>query len=101
MFRHIVLLRLADDAPEGRAGEIVEALRRLPATVTTLRRYDVGLDQGLAAGNAHVGVVADFDDRAGYEAYRDHPDHVAVIAGLITPVLAERTAVQVVLDGDG
>jgi hypothetical protein len=41
-----------------------------------------------------VAVVGDYDDRAGWEAYRDHPDHVAFIAERIKPHLVARTAVQ-------
>jgi hypothetical protein len=93
-FRHIVLLTLADDAPEGRADEIVTALRGLPADIPELRSYVVGLDLGLHEANSTIAVVADTDDQAGWEAYRDHPAHRAVIDELITPVLVGRAAVQ-------
>ena len=93
-FRHIVLLTLADDAPPGRVDEIVNALRRLPAAIPELRGYVVGVDAGLSPGNASIAVVADTDDQAGWERYRDHPEHQRVIAELIAPVLATRTAVQ-------
>jgi hypothetical protein len=94
MFRHIVLLTLTDDAPPGQAEAIVEALRTLPGRVPSILAYRVGRDAGLADDNAHVAVVADFDDEAGYVEYRDHPDHVDVIATMIRPHLASRTAVQ-------
>lgn len=94
MLRHVVLLHLRADAPDGRAGEIAEALRELPATVSSLRSYEVGIDAGLAEGNAHVVVVADFDDAEGFHRYRDHPDHVRVIEELIAPALERRSAVQ-------
>ncbi|MCD9624382.1 Dabb family protein [Rhabdothermincola salaria] len=93
-FRHIVLLTLADDAPPGRADEIVAALRRLPSAIPELRTYVVGVDAGVSPGNATIAVVADTDDQAGWERYRDHPEHQQVIAELIAPVLAARTAVQ-------
>lgn len=93
-FRHIVLLTLADDAPAGRADEIAAALRALPSVIPELRGYEVGVDLGLSAGNATIGVVADTDDRQGWETYRDHPEHQRVIAELIAPVLASRVAVQ-------
>lgn len=92
--RHIVLLTLVDDAPEGRAEEIAEALRSLPAQIPELRNYVVGVDLGLAEGNATIAVVADVDDAAGWATYRDHPAHVKVIEELINPVKAGRTAVQ-------
>jgi len=98
-FRHVVLLTLAEHAPAGRAEEIAAALRELPAQIPELRSYVVGVDAGLTAGNATIAVVADTDDQAGWEAYRDHPEHQKVIAELIAPVLAGRAAVQHHLPG--
>lgn len=97
-FRHVVLLTLADDAAPERAGEIVDALRGLPDAIPELLGYEVGLDAGLSEGNATIAVVADTADRAGWEAYRDHPEHQRVITELVAPVLAGRVAVQHPLD---
>lgn len=90
-FRHVVLLTL-DDACDVEA--LLAELRQLPAAIPELRGYVVGRDAGISEGNATVAVVADFDDRAGYETYRDHPAHQAVIAGRIAPHLVARAAVQ-------
>ena len=45
-------------------------------------------------GNYDYVVVGEFDDVDGYLTYRDHPDHQAFIAELITSHVAERAAVQ-------
>lgn len=90
-FRHIVLLTL-DDACD--VDGVIAALRTLPGQIPELRSYVVGRDAGLTEGNATVAVVADCDDQAGWEAYRDHPAHQAVIAERIKPHLVSRTAVQ-------
>lgn len=90
-FRHIALLTFA---PGADVDAIAEALRTLPAEIPELRRYVVARDAGLAADNADLAVVADVDDQAGYETYRDHPAHRAVIAERIAPHLIARTAVQ-------
>lgn len=91
MLRHVVLLRFTDP---GVADEVVGALRELPARVPSIRSYEVTTDAGLAEGNAHVCVTADFDDADGHAAYTAHPDHVAVIDRLIRPNLESRSAVQ-------
>ena len=39
-------------------------------------------------------MTADFDDEAGWAAYRDDPTHRGIIAQHITPIIAERTAIQ-------
>lgn len=94
MFRHVVLLRFDRGAPEGHAELVARELRTLPAAIPALRSYEVGVDVGLADDNAHVAVVAGFDDEAGYDTYRDHPAHRRIIAELIAPHLQSRTASQ-------
>ena len=91
-FRHVVLLTLDADTDEIVA--VVEALRALPDEIPELRGYVVGVDAGLSEGNATVAVVADTDDRLGWETYRDHPAHRRVIEQMVAPRLVARAAVQ-------
>jgi len=93
-FRHVVVLKFNDDATDAQRAEIVAALHTLPTTIRSLRSYVVGLDAGVDQGNASLAVVADFDDVDGYVEYRDDPVHRRIIAELIRPILASRTAVQ-------
>lgn len=97
--RHVVTLHF-DGAPAGTVSDIVARLRRLPETIDTIDSYSVGIDLGLADGNATVGIVADFASVDAYEVYRDHADHQAVIAESIRPVLTARSAIQYELIGD-
>jgi len=101
VLRHVVVMRfLAGTPPE--AVEAVEAgLAELPARIAEVRAFAFGRDAGLAAGNADLAVVADFDDAAAYASYAAHPAHVELVATRIRPILAERSAVQFLLDGDG
>lgn len=92
--RHIVTLTFRDGTSDDQVHEIVEALRRLPSQIDEIETYAVGTDAELAEGNAHLGIVADFDSIEAYEVYRDHPAHQAVITELIVPVVAGRSAVQ-------
>ena len=92
--RHVVTLTFRDDTTSEQVDEIVGALRALPDAIPELRDYVVGADVGRSDGNASLAIVADFDSWEGYEAYRDHPQHVAVATDLILPVLAGRGAVQ-------
>ena len=97
MFRHIVLLTIADDAPVTAVSDILAGLDTLPGAIPEIDAYRVGIDAGLAEGNATIGIVADFADQAAYEVYRDHPVHRAVIEERILPVLSERRAIQMEL----
>ena len=96
MLRHIVLLRFTSPDPE-LVDRVATALEALPREVPSIRSYAVGRDLGLGDGNAHLAVVAEFDDAAGHAEYRDHPAHMAVIDELIRPNLESRSAIQMEL----
>lgn len=98
MLRHVSLLRFTDDSELGSADAVAdavaEALGALRGKIPALRAYRIERDLGLAADNAHLAVVAEFDDAAGHAEYRDHPAHVEVLEQLIRPALATRSAIQ-------
>jgi hypothetical protein len=94
MLRHVVLFTWTEDTdPDTRAATIA-ALRRLPEEVGGMTSFAVGPDAGLAEGNAHTALVADFPDGDAYRAYATDPRHLAVIAEHVKPHLANRSAVQ-------
>jgi Stress responsive A/B Barrel Domain len=94
MIRHVVLFRWTAEATAEQKRRVAAELRRLPSVVPSLRAYHLGTDLGLNPGNFEFAVAADFDDADGYVAYRDHPEHRAIVAEFIQPVVAERAAVQ-------
>ena len=99
MFRHVVMMKWTDEStPEARRAAIA-AVRGLPAVVPSIRKLSCGADAGVAEGNYDFVAVVDFDDRAGYQTYASHPDHVEVITELLRPIAAQRAAVQYELDG--
>jgi endonuclease/exonuclease/phosphatase family metal-dependent hydrolase len=97
VIRHVVVLRWQDDATAEQRQAVVDGLRALPAVIPELRAYVVGVDAGLAEGNADLVVIGDVDDVAGWRAYMDHPAHQQVIVERIRPILAARTAIQIEL----
>lgn len=94
MFRHVVLFTWAEGVTEEHKRELAAELRTLPGTVDVIRDYRVGPDAGLNPANRDFAVVADFDDAAGYQTYRDHPAHRALVEKYITPAASERAAIQ-------
>ena len=92
--RHVVTLTFADDTTDDQLDAIVEGLRGLPEAIPEIADYVVGLDAGLAEGNATLAIVADFASEDDYATYRDHPAHHAVIQERIIDHLAGRSAVQ-------
>ena len=94
MIRHVVMFRWAADATQEQKQRVAAELGRLPALVPSLRAYRLGADLGLNPGNFDFAVAADFDDADGYLAYRDHPEHRAIVTEFIRPITGERAAVQ-------
>ncbi|GAA3703658.1 Dabb family protein [Nonomuraea antimicrobica] len=94
MIRHIVLFTWTDDATDEQRAAVATELRGLQAVIPQIRAFTVGDDAGINQGNHDFAVVADFDSVDDYLVYRDHPDHQAVIAERIKPILASRAAVQ-------
>jgi hypothetical protein len=94
VIRHVVLLAFLDTATDVQVQAIEDALSRLPERLLLIRSYVIGRDLGLNEGNASFAVTADFASVDDYVVYRDDPEHKRIIAELITPILAGRTAVQ-------
>ena len=94
MIRHVVTFSWRDDVDAEQRAATVAALRRLPEEVGGSTAFTVGPDAGLAEGNAHTALVADFPDAAAWQAYARHPRHLEVIAEHVRPHLASRSAVQ-------
>jgi hypothetical protein len=94
MIRHVVMFRWAPEATQEQKQRVTTELARLPALVPSLRAYRLGADLGLNPGNFDYAVAADFDDADGYLAYRDHPEHRAIVEEFIRPIVGERAAVQ-------
>jgi hypothetical protein len=95
MLRHVVVFRWKPEATAEQKALVYAELVNLPAVVPSIRSFVIGPDAGITQGNAEFAVTADFDDEAGFAAYRDDPTHRAIIAEHIAPIIAERTAVQI------
>jgi hypothetical protein len=94
MIRHTVAFRWTEQATAEQKAQVSAELSRLPALVPSLRSFELGTDIGVNEGNGDFAVCASFDDLDGYLAYRDNPDHQAIIRDLIRPIMAQRLAVQ-------
>ncbi|MGZ8763130.1 MAG: Dabb family protein [Acidimicrobiia bacterium] len=94
MIQHVVLLTFVPEATPEQVAAVIDGLQALPELIPQIKRYAVGPDLGLAADTASFGIVAEFETRADYEAYRDHPAHQQVIAEHIAPIRVARAAIQ-------
>jgi hypothetical protein len=94
MIRHVALFRWKPGATEEQKKLVAAELATLPSAVPSIRAFATGADAGINQGNFDFAVTADFDDELAYLAYRDDPTHRDIIATYITPLVAERAAVQ-------
>jgi hypothetical protein len=94
VIRHNVLFKWKPEATDDEKEQVATELAKLPAAVPSLRAFECGPDARLAQGNFDFAVSADFDDEAGFYAYRDDPAHREIVDKYILPITAQRVAVQ-------
>lgn len=75
---HVVLFRCRPPVEENRAA-VVATLQALAGQIPALRSLSVGADVLGTARSYDVALIAQFDDRAGLEAYQTHPAHVQAL----------------------
>jgi hypothetical protein len=81
MLKHVVCWKIADaDSAEGQAkiASIVAGLNSLVAVVPSIRSLSVGPTVVTGPNHWNLGLIVDFDDEAGLEAYQVHPEHQKV-----------------------
>ena len=94
MIRHSALFKWTTEATAEQKQSVATELAALAPNVPSIRGFVIGADAGLASGNYDFAVTADFDDEAGFFAYRDDPTHLEIITRTIRPITAQRVAVQ-------
>jgi hypothetical protein len=94
MIRHTVLFTWKLEATEDEKQRVAAEVAKLPSMIPSVRAFASGPDAGLNQGNFDFAVTADFDDLAGYLAYRDDPGHREIVQRYLMPVLDKRAAVQ-------
>ena len=94
MFRHAVVFTFTPQTTREQQEELARQLRALPGAIPEITDYHVGLDAGLNPGSYQFAVVADFGTVDDYLVYRDHPVHRDIISRYVTPIVADRAAVQ-------
>lgn len=102
MIRHIVFLELRPNANGSSAAENARELKSrldtLPARISEIKAFEVGIDYRSEGESASVVLVSDFDSLDTLESYRVHPDHQAVV-DFIKQVTSDRRAVDYEVPG--
>ena len=80
MLRHIVMMKFTDRKRVDKiSGEVEVMLSKLLLEIDSLLAMEVGLNVNTKASAYDLVLTADFEDEAGLEAYRIHPEHVKVL----------------------
>ncbi|HAM25662.1 MAG TPA: stress responsive alpha-beta barrel domain-containing protein [Microbacteriaceae bacterium] len=98
MLKHVVCWKIADtDSAEGREKieRIVSGLQSLVGTVPSIRALSVGPTVVTGPNHWDLGLIVDFDDEDGLEAYQVHPEHQKV-GGYIRSVVQEQATVDLI-----
>jgi hypothetical protein len=98
VLRHVALFRWKPETTAADVSKVEAALHQLPSKIPCILAYRFGRDVGVQGGNADFALVADFTDEEGLATYANHPDHQAVLQNVIRPILAQREAIQYVID---
>lgn len=77
MLRQITMLRFKDDAPAGVVDDIGAGFQDLVDVVPGIRRFEFGPNLALMDDTFHFALVIDFESKEAWQAYQEHPKHVA------------------------
>ena len=90
MLKHIVMWKLKTKADAEQVKRILEALN---GKIPTLKYLEVGINLTHSDASADVVLYSEFDDKAGLQAYQEHPEHQAVLP-FMKSVVNERIVVD-------
>ena len=92
MLRHIVMMKFKQqENAEVLSEKVKMMLDNLVPVVDSLKRMEVGINVNTKPSAFDLVLTADFDDEAGLNEYRSHPDHVKILDFMKDVV--EKTAV--------
>ena len=87
MYIHAFALRWRPDADESRKRQARAEIRGFQGKIEGLLETYIGTNSSPRGQGHELGCVMKFTDRAAYEAYQIHPEHVKLVAWLM--LLAE------------
>ena len=94
MLRHIVMMKFKNrDTASEISLKVKKMLDGLVPVVDSLNRMEVGMNINQKPAAYDLVLTADFDDEAGLNAYRSHPDHVHIL-NLMREVVDKTTVVD-------
>lgn len=90
MIKHIVLWKLKNRSD---AQELKTALETLPAKISQIKAFEVGVGEVSNEAMADLSLVSAFASEQDLKAYAEHPEHQKVVA-LIRDKVSERRVID-------
>ncbi len=91
MIRHVVILKLKDDAP---LEKIKKEILNLKNIIKEIKHIETGEDIKFDSSASDLCIIADFENIEDLKVYANHPEHLNVIKNYIKPYLIKRNAVD-------
>lgn len=98
MLHHVIELRFVEGTTDDQIQEMADGLLALREQIGTIRLMRMGRDLRIRADNFEFASLIEFDDRAGYLEFRDHPSHQQWVRERVRPILADRAGVVFISD---
>jgi hypothetical protein len=95
MVTHIVIFRWIANVTEEQVEKLHQALNGLAAEFSDTATIRHGPDLVFREGNGDYALIANFPDRASWDAYQADPRHKAFVRDFITPIQASRLTAQI------
>lgn len=99
MILHLVTFRWKEDVSASDVEALCKELAEFIGGIEGVVEYRYGPDLGLRADNADFGIAALMTSEEALTGYLDAPSHKDLVARVIVPMAAHRTAVQISVDG--
>jgi len=78
MVKHVVMFKLKEKNQKN-LDFAVSTLSNLEGKIETLRFVEIGLDFQNSDRSYDIVLTTHFEDKAGFDAYKGHPNHLPVI----------------------
>ena len=95
---HIATFKWKPEVTEADVSALTAALHEMAAQIPEIKSYQASPNLHLRTGGKDYGVAAIVDDKAGLDAYIDHPLHVAVYDKYLGWMIEERAAAQLPIE---
>ena len=97
MIKHIVMWKLKEQAEGYSKNENLQRMKnkigKLKKTIPWIKFYEIGIDCIHTPASFDLVLVSAFETREDLKAYREHPEHQAVVQS-IKPLVHDRVVVD-------